>query len=226
MRETAATGEAPFCVRADIKAAHRLVKIRRSDWGFICCRADSTSDTVWVNQVGTFGVSSAPYWWAKLAGILGRFVAYVFHDKWVMQMIYVDGLHGSFIGRDKFRFLWIWLLAFEMLGTPSGYHKFKGGFACEFVVFHIRYDVAQVGISKKRGDWLVSWTLKAEEARFVIQARDFIEFLGRLGFVSQLLTWMKPHLSPLFAWSAVTAKGTVGRLPETVILTLRYILHE
>ena len=37
---------------------------------------------------------------------------------------------------------------------------------------------------------------------------------------------MKPHLSPLFAWASVTSKGTVGRLPETVILTLLYILHE
>ena len=29
-----------------------------------------------------------------------------------------------------------------------------------------------------------------------------------------------------FCVGAVTARGTVGRLPETVILTLRYILHE
>lgn len=53
--------------------------------------------------------------------------------------------------------------------------------------------------------------------------RSFAEFLGRLGFVSQLLIWMKPHLSPLYAWSAVVSPGTVGRLPEMVILTLRFI---
>ena len=113
-----------------------------------------------------------------------------------------------------------------MVGTPFGYHKFKGGFSSEFVGFHIRYDLSEVGISKKRGDWLVDWIRNAERNRFVVPARDFIEFLGRLGFVSQLLTWLKPHLSPLFAWSAVTAKSTVGKLPETVILTLRYILFE
>lgn len=56
--------------------------------------------------------------------------------------------------------------------------------------------------------------------------RDFAEFLGRLGFVSQLLTWLKPHLSPLYAWSAAVASGTVGKLPETIILTLMYILGE
>ena len=226
VRESTDTGEAPFCVSADIKAAHRLVKVRPSDWGYLCCRSDSSSDVVWVNRTGTFGVSSAPYWWSKLAGLIGRFVGHIFHDRWFMQMIYVDDLHGSFIGADKFRFLWIWILAYEMVGTPFGYHKFKGGFSSEFVGFHIRYDLAEVGISKRRGDWLVDWIVKAAANRYVVPSRDFVEFLGRLGFVAQLITWLKPHLSPLFAWASVTSKSTVGKLPETVILTLQYILLE
>ena len=226
VREATATREAPFCVSADIKAAHRLVKVRKVDWGYTCCRADSSSDTVWVNHTGTFGVSSAPYWWAKLAGLLGRFVGFLFHQRWMMQMIYVDDLHGVFIGPEKFFFLWVWVLAYELIGTPFGYHKFKGGYASEFVGFHIRYDLAEVGISTKRGEWLLSWITNARANKFVISARDFAEFLGRLGFISQLVTWLKPHLAPLFAWSAVTAKGTVGRLPETIILTLDYIERE
>eukprot|EP00435_Cladocopium_sp_Y103_P074174 s127_g47.t1 len=223
VREATETGEAPFCVSADIRAAHRLVKVRRCDWGFLCCRADSASDTVWVNKTGTFGVSSAPYWWAKLAALLGRFVGFLFHRRRPMQMIYVDDLRGVFTGPEKFLFLCVWILAFEMIGTPCGYHKFKGGFASEFVGFHIRYDMAEVGILKKRGDWLLEWLRKAEQQRYVVATRDFVEFLGRLGFVSQLLVWMKPHLSPLYAWSAAVSRSTVGRLPQTVILTLKYI---
>ena len=223
VREATSTGEAPFCVSADIKAAHRLVKIRRRDWGYLCCRADSGSSTVWVNHTGTFGVASAPYWWAKLAGLIGRFVGHMFHKRWLMHMIYVDDLHGAFVGCEKFLHLWVWVLAFEMVGTPFGYHKFKGGFASEFVGYHIRYDLSQVGITVKRGDWLVQWILKVRSNGYVVPAREFAEFLGRLGFISQLITWLKPHLAPLYAWSAVTARGTVGRLPETIILTLRYI---
>ena len=45
-----------------------------------------------------------------------------------------------------------------------------------------------------------------------MSAREFSEFLGRLGFVAQLLTWLKPHLAPLFAWGAVASTGMVGRL--------------
>eukprot|EP00435_Cladocopium_sp_Y103_P066733 s1270_g29.t1 len=70
VRETRESGEAAFCVSADIKAAHRLVKIKRADWGLLCCKADSSSDTIWVNCNGTFGVSSAPFW-ASLGGLLG-----------------------------------------------------------------------------------------------------------------------------------------------------------
>ncbi|CAK9076007.1 unnamed protein product [Durusdinium trenchii] len=144
-------------------------------------------------------------------------------DNWLLHMIYVDDLHGAFIGQHKFWLLWIWLLAFELVGVPFGYHKFHGGFASEFVGFHLRYDLAEVGISEKRGQWLLEWIAKTAADRFVVVARSFIEFLGRLGFVSQLLVWLKPCLSPLFAWAAVVAPGTVGKLPDTVILTLKYI---
>lgn len=226
VRETMETGEAPFCVSADIRAAHRLVKVRRSDWGYMCCRADSNSDTIWVNRTGTFGISSAPYWWSKLAGLIGRFVGHLFRQRWMMHMIYVDDLHGVFTGEQKFLFLWVWLLAFEAAGTPFGYHKFKGGFSSEFVGFQLRYDLNEVGISAKRGIWITQWVEKARQNKYVVQSRDFAEFLGRLGFISQLLTWLKPHLAPLFSWSAVMASGTVCRLPDTVILTLQYIMGE
>lgn len=53
-----------------------------------------------------------------------------------------------------------------------------------------------------------------------------MEFLERLGFVLQLLVWLKPHMSPLYAWSAAVSASTVGKVPETVVLTLVYILGE
>ena len=226
VREAVESREAPFCVSADIRAAHRLVKIREADWPYICCRSDSNSETVWINKTGTFGVSSAPYWWAKLFAAVGRFVGHVLQSAVFWHMVYVDDLHGAFTGGRKFEYLWIWLLAFEVIGTPFGYHKFKGGFASDFVGFHLRYDRCEVGITTKRGTWLVDWIKALEGKRYVVPAREFSEFLGRLSFVAQLLTWLKPHLAPLFAWGSVASPGLVGRLPDTVILTLRYILGE
>jgi hypothetical protein len=83
-----------------------------------------------------------------------------------------------------------------------------------------------VSKSTSLDDWIVQWVNKACQNNFVVQARDFSEFLGRLGFIAQLLTWVKPHLAPLFSWAAVTAAGTVCRLPETVIITLHYLRNE
>ena len=226
VRESVETRKAPFCVSADIKSAHRLVKIRKMDWPYMACKADSNSSTVWVNKVGTFGISSAPYWWSKLFALVGRFVGHVMGAAWFLHLVYVDDLHGAFTGASKFLHLWVWVLAFELVGTPFAYHKFRGGFSSEFVGYQMRYDLNEVGISLRRGEWLSKWIRSAEEKRFVVVTRDFAEFLGRLVFVAQLLVWLKPHLSPLFAWSAATAASTVAKLPEIVILTLKYLVAE
>ena len=37
VREAVETREAVFCVSDDIKAAHRLVKLREEDWPYVCC---------------------------------------------------------------------------------------------------------------------------------------------------------------------------------------------
>ena len=89
--ETSKMKEALFVVSADM-AAHRLVKVRKDDWGLLACRSDSSSRTVWLNTVGTFGVSSAPYWWCRLFACVRRYVEYLFHDQPLFQLVYVDDL--------------------------------------------------------------------------------------------------------------------------------------
>lgn len=71
VRSAGETKEAPFCVSADIRAAHRLVKIREAELAIHLLQG-LHSDTVLVNTTGTFGISSAAYWWAKLSGLIGH----------------------------------------------------------------------------------------------------------------------------------------------------------
>ena len=48
-----------FGLTGDVKRAHRL-EVARQDWGLQACRTGvGGSDRVWLNKVGTFGVSSA-----------------------------------------------------------------------------------------------------------------------------------------------------------------------
>ena len=66
--QAADAGEAPFCICADIAMAHRRAKVRRKDWPKLGCKARSDSKVIWLNCVGTFGVSSAAILWARLFG--------------------------------------------------------------------------------------------------------------------------------------------------------------
>ena len=61
------------------------------------------------NAVGTFGVSSAAYWWVL------RVISFL----WNLQLVYVDDLRIVTSGPDKFTTLWMILLAYEVLGTRS-----------------------------------------------------------------------------------------------------------
>eukprot|EP00973_Karenia_brevis_P085133 11816238-Karenia_brevis.AAC.1 len=59
-------------LKADVSKAHRRCKIRKEDQKWQTCR--TRPGGVWVNTVGTFGVGSAGYWWARLGSGLGRVV--------------------------------------------------------------------------------------------------------------------------------------------------------
>ena len=54
-----------------------------------------------MNKVGTFGVSSAAYYWTRLFGAVGRWACRILHlDKFYM-LIYVDGVHVVVYGCDR-----------------------------------------------------------------------------------------------------------------------------
>ena len=215
--------EAVFGISADISSAHRLVLIRKSDWPKLGCRARSHDRVIWLNTVGTFGISSAAYWWCRLFGCIGRWVVRLMMSLWAMQMIYVDDLHLVAAGPQKYLVLWMMIAAYEAIGTPFAYHKFKGGLRIDFIGYHLSYDSWSAGLSEKRCRWVVDWIDRAEANGWMVLGRHFIELTGRLTFVGQVLRWMKPFLSPLHSWAAVLARGTVARMPLLVHVALVYI---
>ena len=171
--------EACFAISADIQAAHRLVLIRKKDWRLLCCRAHSESPVVWVNCVGTFGVSSASYWWSRLCALVGRLVTAVLKQSPNLQIVYVDDLHILVWGPHKFLWLWMMIATYEIVGTPFGYHKFKGGLEIPFVGYELDYFRKTIGISWKRAEWLKAFMTELERRRYTLPMRDFNEFLGR-----------------------------------------------
>ena len=223
IREVHDSKEAVFTISADISAAHRRVKIRREDWRLLACRSDASSKVIWVNKVGTFGISSAPLWWTRLFSLVGRLVMRVLGQENLFQIVYVDDLHGAFLGDRKFLNLWVTIALYEALGTPFAYKKFSGGINAQFVGYKLDYKMVSLGVNERRGAWLLEFLASLKKDKFTVHMRRFAEFLGRLGFVSRVLCWMKPHLAPLYTWSAALDKGTVATMPKLVRLVCLYI---
>lgn len=215
--------ESVYALSADIKAAHRLVKIREEDWPLLGCKVRSEDKTVWINTVGTFGISSASYWWSRLFSGVGRVVGYVLNQQDWHQLVYVDDLHLSCLGVRKFLNLWVAILMYELMGTPFAYGKFTGGLQVQFVGYLLDYKECFIGITKRRGDWLIQFIDELARSKGTIYLRRFNEFLGRLGFVARVLIWLKPFLAPLYAWSAAIDRSTVATAPRLVLLVLQFL---
>ena len=139
VREVRESRESLFILSADISAAHRRVKIRREDWRLLACRSESGSKVIWVNKVGTFGISSAPIWWSRLFSLVGRLVMRVMGQEKLYQTVYVDDLHAAFMRERKFKNLWVMVALYETLGTPFAYKKFSGGIVAQFLGYNIDY---------------------------------------------------------------------------------------
>ena len=223
VRQSGAMLEVPLAVTADVSAAHRLVLHRRRDWALMACRAEQGSQTVWINKVGTFGISAASYWWSRLYGIIGRVVARCLLQHAFFHFAYVDDVHPTFYGRRMYTNFLVWLILQEMIGVPFAYHKFKGKTLVAFIGYELDYGSKLIGLSEARGTWVKGWVEEARSARFVVSVRKFSEFLGRLGFIARVVYWIKPHLAPLYAWAAAASKSHVAKMPDTVILTLMYL---
>ena len=71
MREKARRGERTFALTADVKEAHRQIPVARGDWRLLGCRV-RPGTCVCVNTVGTFGISSASYYWSRVGSGIGR----------------------------------------------------------------------------------------------------------------------------------------------------------
>ena len=85
-------------------------------------------EDVYVNCVGTFGVSSAGYWWGRAAGAIVRLTHYALgHEDALWALIYSDD--GNIISGEEWkdRSLVLHLFVLVILGVPLAWHKVRGG---------------------------------------------------------------------------------------------------
>ena len=150
---------ATFSLSGDVSRAHRLVKVREEDWARQSCRARRHGD-VYLNTVGTFGISSASYWWFRLMSGLGRLL-YDCHGKGETTLLsYVDDLLWLTQSSDGLLRILASILLLTALGVPFAWHKFSGGGEHSWIGYSLCIARRTVGISLSRAEWVIGWIRK------------------------------------------------------------------
>ena len=182
----------------DIKAAHRLVPVQRQDWALQSFSLDNPEE-IYVNMVGTFGVSSAAFWWGRVASVVFR----VFHRVLPQHLIFYlllfadDGLMMA-AGPEYHKAIMALFLFLEVLEVPLSWKKTRGGFRVEWIGYTVDVERWRVGISEKKVRWLAEWAKRViKEGRLV--GREFKAGVGRLGFLAGAVSGVRPFLAPLYA---------------------------
>ena len=97
-----ATGEVVFSSIGDFGKAHRRFKYAKEEQGFLACAVSGEDPWVYVNQVGTFGVASTPYWWTRLSSPLLTLVHFLLGPGVEIELLlYADDLEGMGAGPTR-----------------------------------------------------------------------------------------------------------------------------
>ena len=225
MREKARTGERSFALTADVKKAHRQIPIVPRDWHLLGCQVTPGS-SVYINKVGTFGKSSASYYWSRVAGALGRLSQYLIGGKaktW--HLLVADDFHLDASGPEYRSALLMFFVLCDTCRVPLSWAKTSGGDTVAWVGFELLHSCSCLGISQRRADWFVKRSLEVASSTYVNMSR-FEEGLGRIMFVAGALEYEKPCMGPLYRFLSLHPRGSIRRVPAYVTFILKYLAHQ
>ena len=218
-------GMVRFSLLYDVSGAHKLLPVKRRDWGYQSFRLPGRDyeGKVFLHTRGTFGVASAAYWWQRLAACwvrLGHLVAG--SDLGVLHLLFADDGWLTSCGDFFWRGLLFWLFFMDICEIPISWKKVRGGTCVHWIGYQIDVKDFKKGISKKKVQWITDWVEKHSVSGGVL-GRDLKSALGRFSFVAGALHHVRPFLGPLFAWSAVLPQGAFAKFPDAVRVLLEYV---
>ena len=163
MREKAAQGEHTFALTADVKAERRQIPC---DWHLLGSQV-VPGGQVCVNTVGTFGVSSASYYWSQTAGALGRPTQCLeTPGARTLHMLVADDYMMEAGGQAYRQALFVFFALCSVLGVPLSWNKTAGGDTIVWMGFELLLRASKVRISQRRADWFVRWSTEVAEKDF------------------------------------------------------------
>ena len=212
-----------FALTGDVKRAHRLVKMSEQDWGLQACRTGvHGEDWIWLNTVGTFGISSAAYHWGRLMAGLGRLTYYMWGQAEMALLVFVDDLLWMTREKGGIERIVVSIFFFVILGLPFSWKKFAGGLQLSWVGFTIDLESCALGLSVGRATWAMKW-LRDRAAEGKARVADMCAVLGRLSFALSALDHLRPFLGPIYAWIAALEHARVYKLPKAIKLIMLFL---
>ena len=218
-------GVIPISILADFSKAHRLVKIIPEEWGMLGCKL--RSGTTWLNKVGTFGVGSAAYWWARLAGGLVRCTYGILNVDWPLEaLLFADDLDFEAENEKERTAVVLALFLLIGLGAPMKYAKFRGGFRVQWIGLYFDNKTYSLGLSPSRAKWLIEW-IEGKLKLGKIHVREMAGGLGRINFAASALFHERAWLGPIYSWTSAVLRAdrAVVEIPWAVRLFLFWIAH-
>ena len=141
-------------------------------------------DVLYVNTEGTFGVSSAGYWWSRLAALLLR-VIYVLPqaDHPAHTLLFSDDGFITRVGPAFHKTILLVFLIVEIFSVPLSWKKVEGGLEVDWVGYWISIEVFKIGVLQKRQAWALVWCQKMASSEVVL-VRSLREGLETLIFLA------------------------------------------
>ena len=155
-----------------------------------------------MNTVGTLGVSSAGYWWSRLAALLLR-VIYVLrgadHPAYILLFSH-DGFITA-VGPAFHKTILLVVLILEIFSVPLSWKKVKGGLEV---------------------DWVGYWTKAIFGAGMVPEDRQQRSRLGKMfaRILAGPVHQVRPYLGPMYAWTSWDFRADAAdREPHAALVT-------
>ena len=134
-------------LKSDGKDAHRTFKVHRKDHATQACRL---MGTLILNQVGTQGINSSAYWWARIFGIISRLVLYLMLDEEFWVLTYADDQDFMASGPNAINNILLALLLMTALRVPCSWKKSAGRICYDWIGYAQDLGRFRVGISESR----------------------------------------------------------------------------
>ena len=176
-------------------------------------------EKVYLNCVGMFGVTSAGYWWGRAAGAIVRYTHFMLgYDDPLWTLIYSDD--GNLMSGQEWkeRSLVLHLFTLAVIGVPLAWDKARGGVEQEWIGYWLDLGRFELGVSLSRAAWASTWLAdRVREGR--AQLGELLQGLGRLGFITSAVDFLRPFLGPLCAWASAGPRHARPSIPPCFSLS-------